>query len=154
MLCFGLFSPFSSLQPKTSKYEFTGTEDLIYRKKFKILGITFLYDIYVQKEQLPYKTFLKIEQVLKFTVNEKFRSSHQKCSMKKSVFRNFTKSTGKHLCQNLFFNKVVGLRPATLLKKRLWHKCFPMNFAKFLRTPSYRTPLGDYFRKFVLSMEI
>ena len=23
---------------------------------------------------------------------------------------------------------------ATLLKKRLWHRCFPVNFAKFLRT--------------------
>ena len=27
-----------------------------------------------------------------------------------------------------------GLRPATLLKKRLWHRCFPVNIAKFLRT--------------------
>ena len=27
------------------------------------------------------------------------------------------------------------LRPATLLKKRLWHKCFPVSFAKLLRTP-------------------
>ena len=26
-------------------------------------------------------------------------------------------------------------RPATLLKRRLWHRCFPMNLAKFLRTP-------------------
>ena len=26
-------------------------------------------------------------------------------------------------------------RPATLLQKRLWHRCFPVNFAKFLRTP-------------------
>ena len=26
------------------------------------------------------------------------------------------------------------LRPATLLKNRLWHRCFPMNFTKFLRT--------------------
>ena len=34
-----------------------------------------------------------------------------------------------------FFNKVVGLRVATLLKKRLWHSCFPLNFTKFLRTP-------------------
>ena len=25
-------------------------------------------------------------------------------------------------------------QPVTLLKKRLWHKCFPVNFAKFLRT--------------------
>ena len=24
---------------------------------------------------------------------------------------------------------------ATLLKRRLWHRCFPVNFAKFLRTP-------------------
>ena len=32
------------------------------------------------------------------------------------------------------FNKVVGLRPATLLKMRLWRRCFPENFAKFLRT--------------------
>ena len=23
----------------------------------------------------------------------------------------------------------------SLLKKRLWHRCFPVNFAKFLRTP-------------------
>ena len=28
-----------------------------------------------------------------------------------------------------------GLRPATLLKKRLWQKCFPANVAKFSRTP-------------------
>ena len=27
------------------------------------------------------------------------------------------------------------MRPATLLKKRIWHWCFPVNFAKFLRTP-------------------
>ena len=36
--------------------------------------------------------------------------------------------------------KISCLRSSTLLKKRLWHKCFPVNFAKFLRTPfSYRT---------------
>ena len=52
-----------------------------------------------------------------------------------SALKIFAKLTGKHLCQSLFFNKVAGLRPATLLKKRLWHRCFPVNFAKFLRTP-------------------
>ena len=36
------------------------------------------------------------------------RSSHQRCSAKKGVLRNFTKFTGKHLCQSLFFNKVDG----------------------------------------------
>ena len=39
------------------------------------------------------------------------RSSHQRCSV-----------------------------PATLLKKRFWHRCFPVNFAKFSRTAFlYRT---------------
>ena len=53
----------------------------------------------------------------------------------KSVLRNFAKFTGEHLCQSLFFNKVEGLKPVTLLEKKLGHKCFSVNFAKFLRTP-------------------
>ena len=36
---------------------------------------------------------------------------------KKGVPRKFAKFTGKHLCQSLFFNKVAGIRPATLLKR-------------------------------------
>ena len=34
--------------------------------------------------------------------------------------------------QEFGFNKAVGLRPSTLLKKRLWHMCFPVNFQKHL----------------------
>ena len=37
-----------------------------------------------------------------------------------------------------FFNKVTGLRPATLLEKRLRHRCFPVNFVKFLRTDFFK----------------
>ena len=59
----------------------------------------------------------------------------RRCSVKTVVLRDFAKFTGMHLCQGLIFNKVAGLRSATLLKKRLWHRCFPVNFAKFLRTP-------------------
>ena len=56
----------------------------------------------------------------------------QSCSVKKGVLENFSKFTGKHLCQ----------RPAILFKKVLWHRCFPVNFKKFSRTPFfYRTPL-------------
>ena len=42
--------------------------------------------------------------------------------------RNFAKFTEKHLCQSLFFNKVAGLRPATLLKKRLWQRVHAISF--------------------------
>ena len=63
------------------------------------------------------------------------RSSRPEVFCKKGVLRKFAKFLGKHLCQSLFFfDKVPGLRPATLFKKRLWHRCFPENFAKFLRT--------------------
>ena len=55
--------------------------------------------------------------------------------MKRSVLKYFAKFTGKHPCQSLFFNKILSLRPATLSKMRPWHKCFPVNFAKFLRIP-------------------
>ena len=71
-----------------------------------------------------------------------FRSSHWSCSVRKGALRNFAKISGKHLCQSLFFNKVTGLRPATLLKKRLWNMCFPVNFAKFLRTPFLQNTFG------------
>ena len=74
--------------------------------------------------------------------SHRFRSSHQRCSVRKGVLRNFAKLTGKHKCQNLFFNKVAGLRPSTLLKKRLWHRCFPISFAKFLRTPFIENTYG------------
>ena len=31
-------------------------------------------------------------------------------------------------------NKVAGLSACNFIKKKLEHRCFPMNFAKFLRT--------------------
>ena len=35
------------------------------------------------------------------------RSSHRRCSVRKGILINFVKFTGKHLCQSLFFNKIV-----------------------------------------------
>ena len=67
----------------------------------------------------------------------KVRSSRPEVFYKKGVLRNFTKFIGKHPCQGLFFKKVASLRPATLLKKRLCRRCFPVNFVKFLRTPFF-----------------
>ena len=73
----------------------------------------------------------------KFTQSISSRSSHLEVFCRKGILTNSAKFTGKHLFQSLLFNKVAGLGPATLLKKRLWHRCFPANFAKFLRTPFF-----------------
>ena len=59
------------------------------------------------------------------TLLAKIRSSYQRCSIKNGV--------------------VMG--PATLLKKRLWHRCLLVIFAKYLRINFYRTPLGSCFWK-------
>ena len=66
----------------------------------------------------------------------KIRSSRQEVFSKKDVLKNLTEFTGKHLCWNLFFNKVAGFRPTTLLKQRLQHS-FPVNSVKLLRTPFF-----------------
>ena len=74
------------------------------------------------------------------------RSSHRRCSTRKGALRNFAKFTGKDLCQSLFFNKATDLRPATLFKKKLWRRCFPMNFFEISINNFFcRTPLGDCF---------
>ena len=71
----------------------------------------------------------------------------------KGVLRNFAKLTGKNVCQSLVFNKLAGLRSATLLKKTLWHRCFPVNFVKFLRTTFFhRTPLVTASAFYVTSL--
>ena len=59
---------------------------------------------------------------------------------KKGVLRNFSKFTRKYLCQSL----------AIFLKKRLWHRCFPVIFANFLRIPFFTehiraTPSNNIF---------
>ena len=53
---------------------------------------------------------------------------------KNGVLKNSTKFTGKRLCRSLFFNNLASVRSATLLRKRLRHKSFPVNFEKFLGT--------------------
>ena len=51
------------------------------------------------------------------------------------VLKNFANFTEKHLCWSLFFTKLRAFRPATLLKKRLLKRCFPMKNGKFWITP-------------------
>ena len=41
----------------------------------------------------------------------------------------------KNTCARVSFLIKLQAEPATLLKKRLWNRCFPVNFVKFLRTP-------------------
>ena len=46
-----------------------------------------------------------------------------------------------------FFRFCLG--PASLLKQRLWGRCFPVNFTKFLRTPFLRETSGGCFWRLI-----
>ena len=48
-----------------------------------------------------------------------------------------------------FFNKVAGLRPTNLLKKRLRHKCFSVNFVKSLRTTFLQAIVSQNMKAYV-----
>ena len=61
---------------------------------------------------------------------ENIRSSRPEVFCKKGVLRNFTKFTGKHLCQSLFFNKVAGLTPANFIKKEALAQVFCREFCE------------------------
>ena len=56
------------------------------------------------------------------------RGSLWRSSLKKGVLEIFTKFTGKYLWQSL--------RPANLLKERLWHRCFPREFSEIFKNTS------------------
>ena len=61
----------------------------------------------------------------------------QKCSVRK-MFLEISQNSKENTCAIVSFLiklQASGLKPATLLKKRLWHRSFPAKFAKFLRTP-------------------
>ena len=63
----------------------------------------------------------------------------QRCSVKKSVFRNFAKFTGKHLRQSLFLNKVLAY---IFIEKSTLAQVFSCEFCEISKnTFSYRTPL-------------
>ena len=92
--------------------------------------------------RLEYSTMNNLQYLVPFGPQGRcFRSNHRRCSVKKGVLRNFLENSQESTCARASF--LIKLQaPATLLKKKLWHRCFPVNFAKFLRTPFSQSTSG------------
>ena len=76
------------------------------------------------------ETYMKIQQqsftnILKSRCSKKFRKFHQKKAGLEFLFK-----------------KDEGPQSCNLIKKRLQHRCFPVKFAKFIRTPFSTVHLG------------
>ena len=53
----------------------------------------------------------------------------------KNVFLEILQNSQENICARISFLIKLQAQPAMFLKKSLWHRCFPVNFAKLLRTP-------------------
>ena len=73
------------------------------------------------------------------------RSSHHKCSVRKGVLSNVAKSTGKHLCQSLFFNKKLWRQACNFIKKETGTGVFPWILRNFRENIFHRIPMDDWF---------
>ena len=63
------------------------------------------------------------------------RNSHQSCSVKKGVLKNFAIFTRKHLCWSIFLIKLQAISSATLLKTNSNRGVFLWILQNFRRTP-------------------
>ena len=69
-----------------------------------------------------------------------FRSSRKQIFFKTGVIKNFAIFTGKYLCGSLFL--------LVSSQKRLQHRCFPVNIAKFLGIPFLQNTSSGCFCQF------
>ena len=66
----------------------------------------------------------------------------------KKVFLEISQNSQGNTCARVsFLIKLQSLQAlaCNFIKKRFRHKCFPLHFAKFLRTPFYMTLVDDCF---------
>ena len=68
----------------------------------------------------------------KMASNIALKSSHGRCSIKKAVLKYLAILIEKILVLEPLFNKFAGLQAGNFITKRLQHRCFPLNIAKFL----------------------
>ena len=80
--------------------------------------------------EISKNTFLHRTLLVAASVKNVDQSSHVRCSLKIGVLKNF-----------------ADLRPAILVKQRPWHRCFPMNVAKFLRKSFLQKTASEDFPK-------
>ena len=102
-------------------------------KEFNVATIRIQYKPLSKFQLSTYSEWCLSSSETSFSYSE--RSSRPEVFCTKDILKNFAKFTGKHQCQSLFFNKVADLRLAILLEKRRRYRYFPVDFAKFLRTP-------------------
>ena len=69
------------------------------------------------------------------------RSSLRRCSVKK-VFLKILQNSQENNCARVSLLIKLKTKACNFIKKRIWHRCFLVNFAKFARTPFSQNTSG------------
>ena len=131
-------------------------------------SISRLMDVYIHNilrniyiNVLCYKCILQmliynrkcIKNVLRFTLLTfpyvYGRSSHQRCSVKKTFWK-ISQNSQENTCARASF--LIKLQATILWKERLWHRCFPVSFSEIFQNVFFTEHLrATAFHK-ILSM--
>ena len=68
----------------------------------------------------------------------------------KKLFLEISQNSQENTCARGSFLIKLQAWPATLLKKSIWHRFFPVNFVKFLRAPFLQNTLGRLHLNIIL----
>ena len=104
----------------------------ILQNSFSFLTFETIIRVEQKKKCEIFEPMEKLTVTLKLTLTESWnepqanKSSHQRCSIKKAIFENFA---------------ILTESTCISIKKRLQHKCFLVNFAKFFK--------NTYFHKYL-----
>ena len=109
----------------TFMFSFSNNHNLV---PFHLLWRVTVYFLWKVRKVVTLNLAKHSKKTRRFLTN---RSSRPEVFCKNCVLKNFTKLPGMHLYQSL---SLIKLQISNFIKKRLWHRYFPVNFAKFLRT--------------------
>ena len=70
----------------------------------------------------------------------------RRCSSKQLLLK-LSQISQESTCVGVSFNKVVGLKVCSFMKKRFQRRCFPVKFTKVLRTPFLQNTSSGCFCK-------
>ena len=118
----GYFSP--KIRALFFQFLKTGREDVpslsppLVTRQFCKLQLPTMSDSSMSSSETSLSSSDSLDSFSNFDKLKPYRSSRLEVFCKKSVLRNFTKFTGKYLCQSLIFSEVAG-RSVNLVKKRL-----------------------------------
>ena len=93
-------------------------------------------------------TFFSWIWYLLLTVTPIFAPNSTKTPPLKTSFWKFCKFHRKAAVLKSLFNRVVDLKACSLIKNRLQHGCFPVEFTKFLRTTNLKSANTSFWNLF------